>query len=123
MIGKKYVSVCNSIICVYYILMASTIDFVEYVCDCIVDCGHIRYRKMFGEYLVYVDEKPIFLVCDNRVFVKDFPVLESVLENASMENPYPGAKMHYLLDPDNADLLRQVVGVILPIVPAKNPQK
>lgn len=74
--------------------MASTIGFVEYVCDCIVGCGHIRYRKMFGEYLVYVDDKPIFLVCDNRIFVKEFPVLKSVLDNVSMATPYPGAKMY-----------------------------
>ncbi|MBO8459879.1 MAG: transcriptional regulator [Bacteroidetes bacterium] len=99
--------------------MASTIDFVEYVCDCIAGCGHIRYRKMFGEYLVYVDDKPIFLVCDNQVFVKDFPLLKSVLVNVSMASPYPGAKMHYLLDADDRDMLRLVVVTILPIVPVK----
>lgn len=103
--------------------MASTIGFVEYVCDCIVGCGHIRYRKMFGEYLVYVDDKPIFLVCDNRIFVKEFPVLKSVLDNVSMATPYPGAKMHYLLDPDNIEIIKRIVDTILPLVPAKLPQK
>jgi DNA helicase-2/ATP-dependent DNA helicase PcrA len=32
--------------------------------------GAVRYKKMFGEYMVYVNEKPILLVCDNTVFVK-----------------------------------------------------
>ncbi|MGN0560765.1 MAG: hypothetical protein ACI4K8_06895 [Candidatus Fimenecus sp.] len=25
---------------------------------------------MFGEYMVYVNDKPILMVCDNTVFVK-----------------------------------------------------
>lgn len=30
--------------------MASTQEFVEYVCDYISDAGQISYRKMFGVY-------------------------------------------------------------------------
>ena len=40
-----------------------------------------------------------------------------------MATPYPGAKMHYLLDPDNIEIIKRVVDTILPLVPAKLPKK
>jgi len=50
--------------------MATTVDFIEYVCGQIEGAGAVRYKKMFGEYMVYVNDKPILLVCDNTVYVK-----------------------------------------------------
>jgi len=50
--------------------MASDLEFVQFVCDQVQDVGGISYRKMFGEYAVYVDGKVVGLVCDNRLFVK-----------------------------------------------------
>jgi len=29
------------------------------------DAGAVTFRKMFGEYAMYVDEKIVALVCDN----------------------------------------------------------
>ncbi len=36
--------------------MSSTIDFVEYVVEQIRDLDNIRYRKMFGEYMLYINK-------------------------------------------------------------------
>ena len=41
--------------------MSTSLDFIEYVCEQIAGVGPIRYRKMFGEYMVYVNNKPILL--------------------------------------------------------------
>ncbi|APC79487.1 hypothetical protein NPD2_3326 [Clostridium botulinum] len=48
--------------------MASNIEFVEYVCDQISGAGDITYKKMFGDYGVYCNEKIIGLICDNQFF-------------------------------------------------------
>ena len=45
--------------------MASNIDFVNYVMEQINDTGIVSQKKMFGEYMVYVNQKPIILICDN----------------------------------------------------------
>jgi len=45
--------------------MATTVDFIEYVCGQIDGVGAVRYKKMFGEYMAYVNDKPVLLVCDN----------------------------------------------------------
>ena len=62
------------------IAMATSVDYVEFVCEQIREFGEIRYRKMFGEYMVYLQDRPILLVCDNTVFVKELPELEILME-------------------------------------------
>ncbi|HWQ72874.1 MAG TPA: hypothetical protein VN370_11205 [Desulfitobacteriaceae bacterium] len=40
----------------------STTDFIEYVCEQISGTDAVRYKKMFDEFMVYVNDKPILLV-------------------------------------------------------------
>ena len=49
--------------------MATTNEYIEYVCEQIQGVGEIRYQKMFGEYMVYVNKKPVFIVCYYVPFV------------------------------------------------------
>ncbi|NCC14241.1 MAG: transcriptional regulator, partial [Spirochaetia bacterium] len=42
--------------------MATTVEFIEFVCSQIDETYQVRYRKMFGEYMVYANNKPILLV-------------------------------------------------------------
>jgi len=103
--------------------MSTTIDFIEYVCGQIIGVGVIRYKKMFGEYMVYVNEKALLLVCDNTVFVKIQPCLDNLMANAEKGYPYSGAKEHYILDIDNDDLAREVVALLEPITALPKPRK
>ena len=41
--------------------MASNIEFVEFICYQLQELGHIRFRKMFGDYMVYVNEKLLLM--------------------------------------------------------------
>ena len=50
--------------------MASSVEFVEYVCGQAEGAGDVSYRKMFGEYGIYLDGKFIGVICDNQFFVK-----------------------------------------------------
>lgn len=103
--------------------MSTTLDFIEYVCDQIAGVGKIRYKKMFGEYMVYVNEKPILLVCDNTVFVKILPCLDVMMREADKGFPYDRAKEHYILDIDNAKLSKEVIEVLEPITSLPKPKK
>lgn len=97
--------------------MATSADFMEFVCEQVKDCGSIRYRKMFGEYMVYVNDKPIFLVCDNTVFVKIRSELDELMHCAEKGFPYDGAKEHYILDIENTELVKKVSEILKPITP------
>lgn len=103
--------------------MATTPDFVEFVCEQISGAGDIRCRKMFGEYMVYVNEKPLLLVCDNTVFVKIVPELAVVMEDAQKGLPYEGGKEHYILDIDDTDKALEVISILEPITPLPKRKK
>lgn len=53
---------------------------------------------MFGEYMVYVNDKPVLLVCDNTVYVKKLPEIEELMSGTECGVPYDSAKEHYILD-------------------------
>ena len=97
--------------------MATSQEYIEFVCEQIRGVGAVRYRKMFGEYMVYVNDKPLLLICNNTVYVKKLAALLPLLGNADCGIPYDGAKEHYILDIDNAPLCREVITVIEPITP------
>lgn len=105
--------------------MATSSEYVTFVCEQIYGYGDVRCRKMFGEYMVYLNDKPIFTVCDNTVYVKQLPVLADLLSDAQTGSPYDGAKPHYLIDPTDASLLNRLVPLLeahTP-VPAKRAKK
>ena len=50
--------------------MSTSLDYIEFVCSQIDSVGIVSHKKMFGEYMVYVNAKPVFLVCDSTVYIK-----------------------------------------------------
>ncbi|MGN0555683.1 MAG: TfoX/Sxy family protein [Candidatus Fimenecus sp.] len=105
--------------------MATNLEFAQYVCEQIAPCGCVRYRKMFGEYMVYVNDKPLFMVCDNIVFVKQLEVLSDLLGENEIGMPYAGAKPHYIIDADDREQLQAVVNLLEPLtaLPKKRRKK
>lgn len=97
--------------------MATSVEYINYVCERIAGEYSVRYKKMFGEYMVYVNDKPILLVCDNTVYVKRLPQLDELMSTADVGVPYGGAKEHYILDIDNGELVESVTGVLEAITP------
>lgn len=91
---------------------------MEFVGEQLAGCG-ATYRKMFGEYAVYLDGKVVALVCDNRLLVKITPSAEEILPDAPRELPYAGAKPMLLVeDLDNAEFLCALVTRVAAEVPA-----
>ena len=99
--------------------MATTREYIAFVCEQIERYGAVRSRKMFGEYMVYLNEKPILLVCDNTVFVRKLPNVEPVMKafGAECGFPYAGAKELFVLDIENRDLLDRLIPLLEGITP------
>lgn len=96
--------------------MATDLSYIEFVLEQLQG-EDATYKKMFGEYMVYVEGKPIFTVCDNTVFVKEVKELEELMQGADVGFPYEGAKEHYILDIENAELTEKVVAVLKEVIP------
>ena len=103
--------------------MASSQEYLDYVRAQADGPWTLRARKMFGDWMVYADDRPILLVCDNTVFVKIVPELAALMADAERGLPYEGAKEHYILDIDDTDLARQVVAVLEAVTPLPKPKK
>jgi len=104
--------------------MASNLEYVEYVCDQISDAGRITYRKMFGEYGIYCDEKLIGLICENQFFVKKTNAGVSLIPDCEEAAPYPGAKPCLLIESvDNRVLMKDLISATYRELPAPKPKK
>jgi len=94
--------------------MATTQDTVDFLLDQLTGAGEFTVKKMFGEYCLYYAGKPIGLVCDDQLYLKPTAVGRAMIANAVEGNPYPGAKPHLLITPDqweDAEWLRALVQV------------
>jgi len=105
--------------------MASDLEFVEYVCDQMRDAGRVRFKKMFGEFAVYCDDKVVALVCDNRLFVKPTSGGRAFIGEATEAPPYPGAKPYFLIEGgiDDREWLARLVRATARELPAPGSKK
>lgn len=78
---------------------------------------------MFGEYMAYLNGKPILTVCDNTVFVKKLPEIVDIMSDAGLGFPYDGAKECYILDIENGELLDRLIPVLEKVTPVPKPKK
>ena len=104
--------------------MATSQDYIDFVMDQLHDIKlSFRYKKMFGEYCVYANEKPISLVCDEKVFIKMLPCLETLMHDSRTGFPYEGAKEHYILDIEDSDLIEKLIPILEENTPLPKPKK
>ena len=79
--------------------MATDQSLVEYICSQGRGTREPVYKKMFGEYAIYLNDKVVALVCDNRLFVKPTSAGREILGTPEENPPYPGAKPHFEIGP------------------------
>lgn len=104
--------------------MASKIEFVEYVCEQLSGAGEITYKKMFGEYGLYCDGKPIGVVCDDQLFIKKTAVGAAILPGCPEAPPYEGAKPSFLIESlDDRELMARFIRATYEELPAPKPKK
>jgi TfoX/Sxy family transcriptional regulator of competence genes len=99
--------------------MASDQKFVDYIIDQIDFARQVTYKKMFGEYGLYFDNKLFGLVCDNKLFIKPTLSGRQFIGNIVEAPPYPGAKPSFLISErlDDRDWLKKLVSVTVKELP------
>jgi TfoX/Sxy family transcriptional regulator of competence genes len=99
--------------------MASSFDTVQYIIDQAGLGRRLAFKKMFGEYALYLDGKVIALICDNQLFLKPTEEGLTFLGKVVEAPPYPGAKKYFLLasevdDPERLGTALQITARSLP---------
>jgi hypothetical protein len=64
---------------------------------------------MLEEYMVYVNDKPILLVCDNTVYAKKLDCIKLFIKEEKCGFPYNRVKEHYLVDVEDAESFSNII--------------
>lgn len=91
--------------------MTTDKNFVDYITEQAQLGAALTFKKMFGEYGVYLDGKIIAFACDNSLFVKATKATIETTRALPHRPPYPGAKPYPVADEllDDADALRSLL--------------
>jgi TfoX/Sxy family transcriptional regulator of competence genes len=78
--------------------MPTSKNFIAYLEDCFSSIRGVRFKAMFGEYALYLNDVVVGLVCDQTVFLKRTDETSLLLKDRVKTGPpYPGAKPAYML--------------------------
>jgi TfoX/Sxy family transcriptional regulator of competence genes len=107
--------------------VATRADTVQFIIDQAGLGGRLEFRKMFGEYALYVDGKVTALVCDDQLFLKPTAEGRSYLGMVTEGTPFPGAKPHFLIaeeleDPERLARVLDITAAALPAPKSKVPK-
>lgn len=103
--------------------MTSSLDVIEFICKQIATAGEVKYRKMFGDYMIYVNDKPVVIVGDDIPYVKMHETIGELMSAAEQGYPYEGAKLHYILDVSKPDFAVKVVSKLAEVLPYPKSRK
>jgi DNA transformation protein len=106
--------------------MATKQSTVDFLTEQIQKAGHIRSRKMFGEYALYCNEKVVAFVCDDKLFVKPTEGNKKYEEFGTYAPAYPGSKDYLKISEDkwdDADWMSKLISYTAATLPIPKPKK
>jgi len=106
--------------------MATSQSTIDFLLDQLAATGAASAKKMFGEYCLYLDGKPIGVVCDDLLFLKPTTAGRTMLREVVEASPYPKARPHLQIDPDaweDGDWLCALVVATARELPMPKPKK
>ncbi len=106
--------------------MATSQSTMDYLLDQLEQGGGAcSARKMFGEYCLYYQGRPVGLVCNEQLYLKDTEAGRALMQQPTQGAPFPGARQHLLLCADDWDDhhgLHQIVRATLDALPPPKPK-
>ncbi len=100
--------------------MSTTKEFLQFALDQLSGLDKIAHRQMMGDY----QGKIAAYICDNRFLVKPVEAARTLLPEAPLEPPYPGAKEMLLVeDLEDKAALTALFEAMEPQLPAPKPKK
>ncbi len=106
--------------------MATSQSTMDYLLDQLDQGGGAcSARKMFGEYCLYYHGRPVGLVCNEQLYLKNTEPGRALMPHPAEGAPFPGARPHLLLCADDWDdhhWLHQIVRATLDALPPPKPK-
>ena len=104
--------------------MASDLKTVAFIADQSGLGTRLTYKRMFGEYALYLNENVVAFVCDDKLFLKPTDAGRALLGSPTEAPAYPGSKNYFLLEEQLEDpaLLRRALEVTESVLPLPKPK-
>lgn len=104
--------------------MATDQTFVDYVIGQLALGDRLTYKKMFGEFTVYLDGKIVALACDNSLLIKPSAAARELGLALPERAPYPGAKLCLVADEllDDTELISNLILKTAACMPLPQPK-
>ncbi|MBD5255616.1 MAG: transcriptional regulator [Barnesiella sp.] len=103
--------------------MACSIEYIDYICEILAPLGEVRYRKMMGDYVIYVNDKCVVTACDNCAYIKKLKCIEDLMTGSETGCPYEGAKECYILDLSDQRKVREIISILWEELPFPKKKK
>lgn len=103
--------------------MACSQEFIDFIGEALAPLGEVRFRKMMGDYVIYLNEKCVITACDNNAFVKKLDCIAHLMESAETGSAYEGAKEAYILDFADQSKAREVISILWEALPFPKKKK
>lgn len=103
--------------------MACSPEYIDFVCEVLTPLGEVRYRKMMGDYVIYVNDKCVITACDNNAFIKKLDCIAPLMADAETGCAYAGAKEGYILDFSDQRKVREVISALWDALPFPKKKK
>ena len=104
--------------------MATEQSFVEHIQSQSGLGPQLTFKKMFGEYALYLHGRVVAFACDNQLYLKPTEEGRRLLGKVSEHPPYPGAKLYFRIDEqmEDRELLRGVFETTARVLPLPRPK-
>jgi len=104
--------------------MATEPGFVEYVQTQSGLGRELSFRKMFGEYALYLRGKVVAFACDNQLYVTPTEAGARLLGKRPEHPAYPGGKPYFRIDDEMEDraLLARLLETTADALPLPKPK-
>ena len=103
--------------------MASSLEFVNYVCDQLSGAGTITWKRMFGEFGLWCDGKFFATVEDDMLCLKITDAGRAVLPEARIVEPHEGARLLYVEELDDRARMAELVRQTCAALPEPKPRR
>jgi hypothetical protein len=95
--------------------MSTRKEAVGFILQKLDPFGPFSARPMFGEYALYAADRVVALICDDRLYVKMVPASNELGGLCEKGEPYPGAKLHYIVDEGHLSALPELPAILFAI--------
>jgi TfoX/Sxy family transcriptional regulator of competence genes len=99
-------------------------SFLEFVVEQSGLEGALVFKRLFGEYALYLDGKVVAFACDNSLLLKPSPAATQLAPQLPGRPPYPGAKDYPVMDEllDEPEALRRLLLATAAALPPPKPK-